>query len=425
MGVSPDPVRRRIVAKAKPKIEAFPVTGGDATHVIIELFGGDNNLSQYVEEDLQEMAAGNNGPFAMIGLADFLGEGARVVELSPSKGISVIEEAGEIDTGDPETLATFIARAIVSYPKAQHRALGFWDHGSGVFDETDENEVDLERRLRSVARRSRSRSVPARKLFIPKAEIAANPRLRAMLHDDTTGGVLTNFEASRVVKAAFAWAGFKGRFDLVFSDTCLNGMIEVLDQFRPYAEVIVGSEDLEPGDGWDYERFFRMMSDNPPATAEAWGDVAVAAFEDGYRNRPNEHPCTMGAFRSDNTMTDRFKDLVGTMKPLGRDGYRTLSFVRAVTQGFARRDTYDILDFTKRLSEEDASLKKPAAALAKAFEAARVRSTALGDAVQDAQGLAFWFPSDKWAYQSTAGTYRRLEFDKAAGWSDYVGTYLA
>ena len=33
-------------------------------------------------------------------------------------------------------------------------------------------------------------------------------------------------------------------------------MVEVLDEFEPFAGVIVGSEELEPGAGWDYERFF-------------------------------------------------------------------------------------------------------------------------------------------------------------------------
>ena len=40
------------------------------------------------------------------------------------------------------------------------------------------------------------------------------------------------------------------RSNLIFSDTCLNGMIEVTEQLKDYATCIVGSEDLEPGDGW-------------------------------------------------------------------------------------------------------------------------------------------------------------------------------
>ena len=75
----------------------------------------------------------------------------------------------------------------------------------------------------------------------------ANPSARAMLHDDTNGGVLTNLEAEGVLKAAFKRAGMTGKVDLIFSDTCLNGMIEVAEQLKDYATCIVGSEELEPG----------------------------------------------------------------------------------------------------------------------------------------------------------------------------------
>ena len=406
-------------------VEPYPVEGSDATHVVVELFGGDNDLTDFVLEDLQEMAAGNHGPFAVIGLCDFAEEGGKVVELSPAKGLKDIADVGEIDTGDPDTLATFIARALVSYPNAKLRALGFWDHGTGVFDETDASEVTLDRSLRSVSRRSRSRSYPARRLFIPKAQIASDARIRAMLHDDTSGGVLTNYEASRVVAAGLNRSGVKGGFDMVFSDTCLNGMIEVLDQFRPHTRVVVGSEDLEPGDGWDYERFFRLMSDNPPADGEAWGSIAVEAFEQGYRNRPNQHPCTLGAFRTKNDVTKAFKAFV---KAAGRDDrtqFRMLNGIRAETQGFADMDTYDIRDFATRVAAEaDGSLKTAADKLVDAFDAARIRTTALGDDVVDANGLAFWFPSNKREFNDTAGTYRRLEFDKSAGWADYLASYL-
>ena len=58
-------------------VQPYAVSDTNVTHVVIELFGGDNNLSQFVLEDLQEMAAGNSGRFAVIALADFADWGAR------------------------------------------------------------------------------------------------------------------------------------------------------------------------------------------------------------------------------------------------------------------------------------------------------------------------------------------------------------
>src|SRR3990172_2983067 len=89
---------------AMPKPEPFPVRDRDVSHVVIEVFGGDNNLSPYVLEDLQEMAAGNAGSFATLALADYEDAPAQVIELSPKTGHRVIGSLGEVDTGDPETL---------------------------------------------------------------------------------------------------------------------------------------------------------------------------------------------------------------------------------------------------------------------------------------------------------------------------------
>lgn len=406
-----------------PKPEPFPVRDRDVSHVVIEIFGGDNNLSPYVLEDLQEMAAGNTGSFATLALADYEDAPAQVIELSPKTGHRVIGSLGEVDTGDPETLADFISRALASYPATTHKALGFWDHGSGVFDEHDPHEVLLDRGLRSVSRRSRSRSRPARRLFVSRAKLAAQPRLRAMLHDDTNGGVLTNYEAHGVLKAAFARSGQQGKLDIIFSDTCLNGMIEVAEQFKEFAEVVVGSEELEPGDGWDYKELFQSMSAKPPQNGVEWGRQTVEAFERGYQHRPDQHPCTLGAFRSVNAIPTAFSKLIPALSLAGKKGFAWVQEARAYTQAFARRDTYDVKDFAAQLREiaDSAEAKAACDSIVTAFDAARVHSTALGDTVPNAHGLAFWLPSNRYAFREVAGTYGKLAFDQATGWTAYLG----
>jgi cysteine peptidase C11 family protein len=411
-------------------VKPIPVTDPNASHVIIELFGGDNSLSSYVEQDLAEMSRGMSqamsngagGRFAILALVDTSNTGGQIIEVTSMGRRTVVENLGEIDTGDPETLAQFIARALVTYPNAR-RALGFWDHGSGVFDEHDATEVHLDRGIRAAHRGARRR--PAKHLFVGHLAAKEDPtlrsKLRAMLEDDSSGGILTNYEAHGVVKAAFARAGTKRRFDLIFSDTCLNGMIEVLDQFKSFATVVVGSEELEPGDGWDYQRFLGLMSQKPPSTAAAWGSIAVTAFHDGYRNRPGEYPCTLAAFRTRNKLTSSFAKLVAAVRPLGRDGFRLLDEVRSETQSFAGYNSYDLRDFAVRLVNADELSVKPAAqAIVDAFDRACIGSTALGDDVADARGLAFWFPSNRLAHQREAGTYQKLAFPKSTGWAAYL-----
>jgi hypothetical protein len=412
-------------------VKPFPVSNPAATHAIIELFGGDNSLSAFVATDLAEMskgmaaAAGNH--FAILALVDTSDTGGQVIEVDSSGKRKIVENLGEIDTGDPETLAQFIARALVTYPKAR-KALGFWDHGSGVFDEEDSQEVILDRAIRDRAIRASHRGVKrraARHLFLGHLVNTDDSKLRstyrAMLEDDSSGGILTNYEAHGVVKAAFSRAGITRKLDLIFSDTCLNGMVEVLDQFTTFASVVVGSEDLEPGDGWDYSRFLGLMSKRPPVSAVAWGKMAVTAFEDGYRDRPGEYPCTLAAFRTTNEITSAFGKLVAGVRPLGRDGFRLLDDVRADTQSFAGYNTYDLRDFAARLAKGgDRRVKSAAQAIVDAFDRARVGSAALGDDVVSAHGLAFWFPSNRQAYQKQAGTYQKLAFPKATGWAEML-----
>ncbi|MBI4878870.1 MAG: hypothetical protein HY812_04310 [Planctomycetes bacterium] len=398
------------------ELEPFPVHDPDVSHVIIEAFGGDNNLSSFVREDLEEMAAGNRGSFSVLALTDFADEQACVIELSPRSGMRVLEKWGEIDTGDPETLIRFFARALVSHRPEALRALGFWDHGSGVFDEQDPDETVVARGLARVPRQRRSRSLPARRLFLAGR--------RAMLHDDTNGGVLTNLEARNVLDVAFQRAGRQDKVELIFSDTCLNGMIEVLAELQDFARVVVASEDLEPGDGYDYHEWLARMSAAPPQEAEAWAAQAVEAFRAGYQHRPEEHPCTLGAFRTEQEVTRAFAELVRCARGLGRAGFAMLDGARRAAQSFADHDTYDLRDFLERVKiaagAAQPALRDAAGAGVRAFDAARVASVALGESVSRSHGLAFWFPSSRHALEQDRSTYSRLLFNRATQWVDYL-----
>ncbi len=403
----------------------YPTRLPDAELVMIQMFGGDNNLSAFVYEDLQEMAAGIRGSkIAILGIADLAGKPGAVVEVTPNDGIQIIESLGEIDTGDPEVLHAFLVRALLTHPKARH-AIGFWDHGTGVFDETDATEKIMTRRMSSVVRADRSRSRPARRLFFPKHKLEDQEETRAMLHDDTNGGVLTNLEAGAMLRAAFKDAGIGGKIDMIFSDTCLNGMIEVLDELADCAKVIVGSQDLEPGDGWDYKTFFTRVVGQPPATAEDWGRHAVQAFHDAYVSTPKKWPCTQGCFRTDHGITKAFAGLVAAArKANGFAAFVYLDHARAQSQAFAQKDTYDLRDFAEKLAaisqQTLPELAAAANALVKAYDEARVHFITLGKHVTRSTGLSFYFPSSRSQMGRDIATYEKLAFAKNSGWAEFL-----
>jgi hypothetical protein len=409
---------------AKGETEPFAVSRTDPDYVIIEMFGGDNNLDVYVQQDMAEMAAAAAQNVAVLAIADFRHAPASVIEVG-ADGPRIIEEWGEIDTGDPEVLTRFLARALITYPNAR-KCIGCWDHGTGPFDESDNSEKLDFRKMVSVSRGERSRSWPQRRLFFPKSRLIDKPRVRAMLHDETNGGVLTNLEASLMFEKAFEKAGMNGsKVDLIFSDTCLNGMIEVLEQFKGFAHCVVGSSELEPGAGWNYQRWLSMTGKAPPQRPQDWAGQAVRAYHDEYHPRPAHHPCTMGAFLTENVITARFRELVAAARANGAQGFVDLDFARAVTQSFANRDSYDMQDFARIVESRANStgLRTAAAALQAACHAACIDFTAIGKKVSRSTGLAFWFPGSAASFDDTSSTYARLAFNRATGWTDYLKLY--
>ena len=52
--------------------------------------------------------------------------------------------------------------------------------------------------------------------------------------------------------------------------------MSTIEVVSPYSNIMIGSEILEPGDGWDYS-FLQLIGDNPAATPEQLG-ARIDAF---------------------------------------------------------------------------------------------------------------------------------------------------
>ena len=247
-----------------------------------------------------------------------------------------------------------------------------------------------------------------------------------MLHDDTTGGVLTNLKAEGVLRAAFARAGMAGKVDLIFSDTCLNGMVEVAEQLKDYATCIVGSEELEPGDGWEYHEWLSRMSDDPPADADAVGAPGGRGVR--RRLRRADRPVPLHARGVQERQSDHGRPsrrLVTALDARGEEGFTWVQTARSRSQSFTSdKDISDLKDFALRLAKAATAAaavedRRRGAGVAAVDEAA-VHSVALGPTVSRATGLAFWCPATAGSLRTDIGTYADLAFDRRTGWSRYL-----
>jgi len=399
----------------------FALQRTQPAYAIIEMFAGDNNLADFVTNDLQEALNGLGQDGSMLALVDYASRPTEVLELTQGR-FRRLEAPGEIDTGNAQTLADFLARALVSYDASVPVAIGFWDHGSGTFDERDANGEVIA--LGIATRRGPSRLIPSGRLFGAKsAAKAGDVSIEAMMQDDSSGGLLTTREAGSVVKSALRRSG-RSNVVAIFSDTCLNGMIEVTQEFGAMAQCVIGSQELEPGDGWDYTGFLKALA--PPYDAAAFGKAAVQSYGVCYRSRLDQQPVTMGAFKTGNSIAAKFKALIAAAKPGGDASFRLLDRARSATTSFDQRDSYDLIEFAKKVAATSSgSLATAANALAAAGAAARIDSIAIGFQVANAGGISFWFPATAASFARDKDSYATLAFDKATGWSAYLASHFS
>jgi hypothetical protein len=145
---------------------------------------------------------------------------------------NAIEDLGDTDMGDAATLARFVAWGQKNYP-AKRTMLVIWNHGQGFRAPVDASGAETG----------------------PKVEVRPVGGHRSVSNDDDTGNQLYN----RAIQDALTELLDGKRLDVIAFDACLMAMAETAYALRGVAKVMVGSEELEPGNGWNYETWLRPL----------------------------------------------------------------------------------------------------------------------------------------------------------------------
>ena len=220
----------------------------------------DTNLEPFMVTDVNELGAvGSNENLqirefmdrsAGYGEDELLDQGswvgARVLDLGAGGSTEVVEDLGNVDSADPQVLASFIADGIEAH-RAGHYALVISDHGAswpgiGPDEGSDYDVLDL-------------------------AEI--------------TDAISTGLERAGVDK-----------LDLLGFDACLMANFEVASAVAPLADRLVASQELEPGHGWDYGSL-RLLAGDPLATADELGEELLAGFADQAAEQGTQDQITL------------------------------------------------------------------------------------------------------------------------------------
>lgn len=240
-----------------------------AEWTVLVFLNAKNNLEQYAFDNFAQMAkVGSTNEVNIVvefgrpkqhyfkGFEDW----SKTLRFRVEKGQTPIpknalEDCGHTDMGDPASLATFVEWGMKKYP-AKHTMLVIWDHGQGWRAPLDAPDMPK-----------------------PAEHPAVSGGFRYVSNDDDTGNKMFN----RGIQDALQKLLGGKKLDIIAFDACLMSMLESHYAFRKIARIMVASEELEPGDGWQYEYWLKPLVDVKGAmTAEMLAPTVVAAMDKRY-----------------------------------------------------------------------------------------------------------------------------------------------
>ncbi|MFC1224809.1 clostripain-related cysteine peptidase [Pedobacter sp. BG31] len=158
------------------------------------------------------------------------------------EGFEKVKVTANKSIGDPSTLVDFISFSKENFP-AERYGLIFWNHGRGSvhgfgYDELFPEDISLS------------------------------------LHE--MGEAFADLKRSQ------------NDLDLDFIgfDACLMATIETATVFAPYADYMIASQELEPGNGWNYEYIINALSAQPNLKTVDLLEGIAKSYIDAYSSQP-------------------------------------------------------------------------------------------------------------------------------------------
>ena len=251
----------------------------------------DNDLSPFAVRNIRQMtSAGSNENINIIVHLDIkTAEHQKItrfyyIEKNKIIHLNVYDQSLlPMDSGDPQTLITFCKTAVEYFP-AQHYALILWNHGTGAlspekarianpsllfnFNPTT-NKLELDRSISYLD-------------FVSQEW----QNSRGICWDDSTGNFLTNAQLASALKVISAAIGKK--IDILGFDACLMAMVEIAYLAKDSVEIMVASQEVELGTGWNYFTFLYPALKKPFSSKE-FAERIVSAYHQSYNAITNDY----------------------------------------------------------------------------------------------------------------------------------------
>jgi hypothetical protein len=348
---------------------------------ILVFVNADNNLDQFGVNDMNEATRVGSSKDVNIVFQVDRAYGKPCNRYFIEKGnAKVVEEMGEVDMGDVNEMVNFFKYGQKNYP-AKHYAMVLWNHGSGW----NKNNV-----------------------------------MKGISYDDQSGNHITTAQLTTGIGEIASLAGKK--LDILAFDACLMQMIEVAHAVKDSVDVMVASEETEPGEGWWYVGAMSPIVNNPKMAAEDYATAIVDAYDASYDNGDQGNsPTTQSWVRPG--MTPQVIEALDefSVAAAGVESDKIAKILYKV-QKFYYRSNIDLKHFMMLVKENvgNAEVKAAADKVIAAVDQFVGHSAFNGSAKQNAHGTAIYFPSKGYSFSKE---YLKLDFAKDSLWDEYLAEY--
>lgn len=403
-----------------------------AEWTILIYMNGDNNLEPNAMLNFAQLAkVGSTEKVNFIVQFDRVGKyvlepkWSQTLRFYIHKGIKpkpeyALEDLGELNMGSESVLTDFVSWGMKQY-KAKHYMLVIWDHGQGW------------RNLRLVQPAEITNAAKTRISNLPSS---ASAPYRAVSNDETdVDDVLYNGEIHDALKKALG----NSKLDIIGFDACLMAMVETAYAMHDVARYMVGSEELEPGAGWNYEDWAQKIHKTIPIDGKALATLTVNSYKSEYQKK--DPFTTLSAFDLEHT-TPLVESIDTVSVMLQTELSKNFSAIREARRAVSRyAPQYDFhhIDLGKFLAElvtrtKDDNLQKAAKRTQEIIKKGVVANYAGAERRQSygSTGLAIYFPSSLKEYTADQYAEEGYEKDNAHfpvafvqdnGWTDFLHQY--
>jgi len=193
----------------------------------------------------------------------------------------------QMDSGDPETLISCCAWATENYP-SDYFGLVFWNHGTGIIDPTS-GRITSSSELFTFNPSSHKFDLDRSTGFLDFINLKFKENeQRGICWDDSSGNYLTNQKLDHALEVIKTRHLNNRKIDLIGFDACLMSMLEVGNIVKKYATIMVGSQEVELGTGWNYERALSQFNSGAPLPTQLAQNI-VTAYEGSYNKITNDY----------------------------------------------------------------------------------------------------------------------------------------